>query len=63
MLLFLLSSPLLLIFGQEFLKTRPCLALGGTLKCTGRIGQTAIGTGQTGRLAVGLPLLVLRPEY
>src|SRR6185436_8735466 len=70
-----LNTPFLLIFGQEFLKTRPCLDFGGvprftgrtgqtgpTTGQTGRTGQTAAVAGQTGRLVVGLLLLVLPPE-
>ena len=69
-----LSTPFLLIFGQEFFKTRPCLNFGGVPRFTGRTGQTgpmtgqtgrtgqtAAVAGQTGRLVVGL-LLVLPPS-
>ena len=70
-----LSTPFLLIFGQEFLKTRPCLDFGGVPRFTehtsqtgpmtgqtGRTGQIAAMAGQTGRLVVGLLLLVLPPR-
>ena len=64
-----LSTPFLLIFGQEFLKTRPCLDFGGVPRFTGRTsqtgpmtGQTAAMAGQTGPLVVGLLLLVLPPS-
>ena len=67
-----LSTPFLLIFGQEFLKTLSCLDFGGVPRFigrtsqtgqTGRTGQTAAVAGQTGRLVVVLLLLVLLPEY
>ena len=48
-----LSTPLFLIFGQEFLKTRPCLAFGGVPRFTGRTGQTG--------LPVRPPLWLVRP--
>ena len=53
LLLLLLSSSFLFIFGQKFFKTWPCLTLGGTLRFTGRTGQTGLGTGQTGQTAIG----------
>ena len=64
-----LSTPFLLIFVQEFLKTRLCLDFGGVPRFIGRTGQTGPTTGQTaavagqtGRLVVGLLLLVLPPS-
>ena len=64
-----LSTPSLLIFGQEFLETRPCLASRRIPRFTvrtgltgPRTGQTTALAGQTGQLVVGLLLLVLPPS-